>query len=195
MIGVLDYNVNNTVNANMVLASSSYTRPSNGNGRGTLQLTGGRTYVFYLGPVGTAVLQETDANNPTIVRDGTLALQQNSSFTVSQIAGNYAIETADLSGTAGEGVTGEIATDGAGAIPSGTVDVNTAGTIHSGVAIASTSSYSASSSPERGVIALNLGAPLNQARNFAVYVVSSTQAFVVETDSGQPSAGMLLRQF
>jgi len=191
--GVLDENFNSTLNPNVVLNGTSYTVAPNG--RGTLQLTGSRAYVFYLGATGTAVFQETDANSPTIVRDGTFALQQNASFAQSQITGNYAIGTADLSSATAEDIIGEIATDGAGHIPSGTLDINAAGTTHPGVAIASTSSYSASSSAERGVIALNLGAPLSQTRNFAVYVVSPTQAFVVETDGGQPSAGMLLRQF
>jgi len=197
--GVLDENFvtggSSTVNANVVLSGTSYTLPLNGNGRGTIQLTGARAYVFYLGPTGTAVFQEADANNPTIVRDGTFALQQNTPFSVSLIAGNYAIETADLSSTAGEGVTGQIAADGAGHIPSGIVDINTAGTTHAGVAVTSTSSYSASSSAERGVIVLSLATSPAQTRNFAVYVVSPTQAFVVGTDSGQPSAGMLLKQF
>jgi hypothetical protein len=195
--GVLDENFissgNDTVNANVVLSGTSYTLASNG--RGTIQLTGARAYVFYLASVNTAVFQEADANNPTIVRDGTFAHQQNASFALSQITGNYAIETADLSTTAGEGVTGQIATDGAGHISSGIVDINTAGTTHSGVAIGSTSSYSTSSSAGRGVMALGLATSPAQTRNFAVYVVDSTQAFVVQTDSGQPSAGTLQRQF
>ena len=190
--GVLDENFNSTVNADVVLSGTSYTLASNG--RGTIQLTGARAYVFYLGPVGTAVFQEADATNPTIVRDGTFALQQNASFALSQITGNYAIETADLSTTAGEGVTGEIATSGAGVIPSGTVDINTAGTTHSGVAI-NPSSYSTSSTAGRGIMALSLATSPAQTRNFAVYVVGPTQAFIVQTDPGQPSAGTLFRQF
>ena len=192
--GVLDQSVNG-MPLNMTWTGAMLPYSVNSTGRGTLSLTGGRTYVFYMGPAGTAVFQETDTINPTIVSDGTFAQQQNPSFALSQLAGNYAIETADLSSATPDVVTGDLGADGAGHISSGAVDVNTAGTTNSDVAIVSTSSYSTSSPAERGAIVMNLAGPLNQTRTFALYVVGPLRAFVVETDSGHTSAGALLKQF
>jgi len=190
--GALDENVSGTPNPNVVLSGTAYTVASSG--RGTLQLTGGRTYVFYLGPTGTAVFQETDANHPNIVSDGTFSLQQSGSFALSQVVGNYAVYTTGPPGAFAEGVTGQLAANGTGGVSSGIVDLNTAGSATAGVGI-TTGTYSVSSSAERGTLSLNLASPLSQTRNYAVYVVSSTQAFVVGIDSGRDSSGALLRQF
>jgi hypothetical protein len=186
--GVLDENSNGTPNANVLLSANTYTVASNG--RGTASFTGGRTYVFYLGPVGTAVFQETDATHAS---DGIFAKQQDISFALSQIAGNYAVATTGLSGAAKETISGGIAADGKGGVSSGAADVNRGGSTTIGVGV--TGSYSTSSSAERGVLTLNLASPLSQARGFGVYVVSPTQAFVLETDNGLLAAGFLLRQF
>ena len=190
--GALDENVSGTPTPNVVLSGTAYTVASSG--RGTLQLTGGRTYVFYLGPTGTAVFQETDANHPNIVSDGTFSLQQSGSFALSQVVGNYAVYTTGPPGAFAEGVTGQLAANGTGGVSSGIVDLNTAGSATAGVGI-TTGTYSVSSSAERGTLSLNLASPLSQTRNYAVYVVSSTQAFVVGIDSGRDSSGALLRQF
>jgi len=197
---VLDENLNGTPNPNVVLTGLNYTVASNG--RGTLTFSGGRTYVFYLGAIGTAILQETDTIHPNIASDGIFAQQQNASFALPQLSGTYAVDTSGLSGTSTEVITGDLTAavvNGAASIPSGTVDVNTGGATNADVGIAAGSSYSTSSSAERGTLTLNLASPLNQTRDFAIYVVSSTQAFLVEIDAGavpvRLAAGALLRQF
>jgi hypothetical protein len=197
---VLDENLNGTPNSNVVLSGLTYSVSANG--RGTLAFSGGRTYVFYIGPVGTAVLQETDSNNPNIADDGIFQTQQNASFSVSQLTGTYALATSGLSGASSEVIVGEIAAaivNGTPSIPSGNLDVNTAGATTTGVAIAAGSTYAASSSAERGTLTLNLASPLSQTRNFAIYVVGLTDVYIVEIDSGivpsRLAAGMLLRQF
>jgi hypothetical protein len=187
---VLDENLNGTPNPNVVLSGGAYQVASNGSG--TLSFSGGRTYVFFLGPVGTAIFQETDAGHAS---DGMFSFQQNNPFAVSQIAGNYAIATSGLSsGTTAETLTGEFGADGKGGVTSGAVDVNAGGMTNSGVAV-TTGSYSTSSSAERGTLALTLASPLSSTRNYAAYVVSSTQVFVMGIDSGRLAAGQLLRQF
>ena len=192
--GVLDENLNGTPSSNVVLSGVNYTVTSNG--RGTLTLNGGRTYVFYLGATGNAFFQETGTSHPNIANDGTFAQQQNASFALSQIAGTYALKTNGLSGASAETIIGELATNVSGGISAGAIDINTAGNSASAVAITpATNAFSTSSSAERGTLALTLGNPLNQTRNFAVYVVSPTQVFLVEIDSGQLAAGALLRQF
>jgi hypothetical protein len=190
--GVLDENLSGTPTPNVAF-NGTYTVDSSGSGRGMATFTGGRMYVFYLGPVGSAVFQEADAIHPNISSDGIFAQQQNTSFSQSQISGTYAINTSGLSGSSIEVISGELAANGAGVVSSGALDINTAGTLTPGETISGT--YAGSSSPERGTLTLNLLNPLVQTRTFAVYVVSSTQAFVVGTDTGRLAAGALSRQF
>jgi hypothetical protein len=161
------------------------------NGRGTATFTtAGRTYtfVFYLGPVGantTAVFQETDSG---IAGDGNFTLQQSAAFTLASIQGNYAIETSGISGSSMQVSSGQIAADGAGTIPSGNLDINTAGTLSSAQPV--TGSYSAPAATGRAVLTLNSSTP-----NYAAYIVSPTQVYILGMLSGQLAAGALLRQF
>lgn len=192
--GVLDENSSGTLNANAAF-NGSYTVASSG--RGTASFTGGRTYVFYLGSVGNAVFQETDSIHPT--SDGFLAQQQSAAFSQALIAGNYAIGSSGLSGSSVETVTGELAANGAGSVTSGAIDVNTGGTLSPGVT--PTGAYSASSAAERGTLTLTLPSPLNQTRNYAVYVITSPQTLpaqqliLIRIDAGLPANGSLFRQF
>lgn len=170
-------------------AGDSYTVASNGRGTATFT-TAGRTYtfVFYLGPVGgntTAVFQETDSG---IASDGNFTLQQSAAFTLSSIQSNYAIEASGTSGTSTQAFTGEFAADGAGAIKSGTIDVNTGGSLVPGQAV--TGSYSAPAATGRATLTLNSSSP-----NYAAYVISSTQVYILEMQTSQLASGALLRRF
>jgi len=188
--GVLDENLNGTPNPNVMLSGGNYAVSSSG--RGTTTFGGGRTYVFYLGTTGSAFFQETDAGHP--VSDGIFALQQNSSFSTSQISGHISVNTTGLSGATPEVIVGDFATGGTGAISSGILDNNTGGTTTTGIPIAATSLFSTSSSAERGTLALNLGNPVTPTRTYAVYVVDSTQVFIVEIDANL-AIGQLLKQY
>ena len=170
-------------------AGDSYTVASNGRGTATFT-TAGRTYafVFYLGPVGsntTAVFQETDS---AIASDGNFTLQQSAAFTLASMQGNYAIETSGVSGSSLQVSTGQIAANGAGTITSGNIDINTAGTLASAQPV--TGSYSAPATTGRAPLTLNSSTP-----NYAAYVVSPTQVYILGIQSGQLAAGALLRQF
>jgi hypothetical protein len=189
--GVLDEHLNGAPpNQNVMLSGGNYTVSSTG--RGTATFGGGRAYVFYLGTTGNAFFQETDAGHP--VSDGVFALQQNPSFSTSQISGNFSVSTAGLSGATPEVSAGDFATGGTGAISSGILDNNTGGTTSTGIPIAATSAFSTSSSAERGTLILNLGNPVTGTRTFAVYVVDTTDVFVVEIDSNF-AIGELLKQY
>jgi hypothetical protein len=161
------------------------------NGRGTLTfITAGRThtFVFYLGPVGantTAVLQETDSG---IAGDGNFTLQQSAAFTQASIQGNYAIDTSGASGANLQDSTGQLATDGKGAVTSGTLDTNTGGALATGQSV--TGSYSTPAANGRAILTLNSGA-----LNYAAYIVSPTQVYILGIKSGQLAVGALLRQF
>jgi len=170
-------------------AGDNYTVAPNGRGTATFT-TAGRTYtfVFYLGPVGsntTAVFQETDSG---ISSDGNFTLQQSGPFTLASIQGNYAIETSGVSGGALQVSTGQIGANGAGAITSGSIDTNTGGTLASGQAV--TGTYAAPAATGRATLTLN-----SATSNYAAYVVSPTQVYVLGILPAQPAAGALLRQF
>jgi len=196
--GELDENVNGTVTPALpfsLLSSSDPACPNlpgkyavASNGRGTMTfLTSSRTYslVFYLGATGSAVFQETDAGYTS---DGNFTLQQSGALTLASIQGNYAIETSGASGATPQVSTGQFGANGAGAITSGNVDINTGGTLASGQAV--TGSYTAPATNGRATLALNSSTP-----NYAAYVISPTQVYILGIQSGQLAAGALLRQF
>ena len=184
--GTLDENIGGAPNPNVAF-SGSYTVASNG--RGTATFTGGRTYVFYLGPTGSAVFQETDAIHPGISIHGMFIQQQTTAFTLASIQGNYSINSNGLSAGNGQVITGQLAANGAGAVISGAIDINTAGTLTPAEAV--TGTYLLPAANGRTTLVLN---PTGDNRNFAVYVVNSTQAIIVGIDS-RVAAGALLRQF
>ncbi len=189
--GVLDENVNGAPNANVAF-SGSYTVTPNGRG---MAFIGARSYVFYFGPVGSAVFQETDSIHAGVVVDGFFSKQLSSAFSLASIQGNYAVASSGLSASSSEVFLGQLKADGLGAIPSGiippnAIDINDAGTLTTGEAI--TGTYATSSSSERGTLTLN---PSTDNRNFAVYVVNGMQVILLGTDTGRLAAGELFRQF
>jgi len=192
--GVLDENSSGTLTANLAFTG---TYAVAANGRGTASFTGGRAYVFYLASLGSGVFQETDSIHPT--SDGIVARQQSATFSQALLAGNYALATSGLSGASVEVVTGEFAANGAGNVSSGAIDSNAGGTLSPGVAV--TGAYAASSAAERGTLTLTLPSPLNQTRNFAVYVINSPQTLpaqqviLIRIDAALPAAGTLFRQY
>jgi hypothetical protein len=172
--------------------AGTYTITSTGRGTATFA-TATRTYsvVFYIGPGATgsttAVVQETDSG---ITSDGMFAQQQSTPFTLASIQGNYAIATSGVSGSSGQDLTGQFGANGSGALASGAIDINTGGILTSGEAVAGT--YTTPAVNGRATIVLN---PSSDNRNFAGYVVSSTQVFVLGIDPGRVGVGALLRQF
>jgi hypothetical protein len=187
--GVLDENTSGAATPAVALsAGASYTLDPVVNGRGTLTFTtSSRTYtlVFYLGQTGSAVFQETDS---TITSDGLFAQQQLGSNPALSTQSSYALDASGLSGTSAQALVGQLTANGAGAISSGHLDINTAGTLTSGQTVSG--SYITPGSTGRTVLTLN-----PTAGNFAVYIVNSTQAFLFGIDSGRLAAGSLFRQF
>ena len=186
--GVLDENINGAVTPAVAFSSGSYTVAASGRGTATFT-TASRTYtlVFYLGATGNAVLQETDSG---IASDGIFAQQQSGAFSLTSIQGNYAIAVSGTSGSSRQVILGQVKADGAGTIPSGAIDINTDGTLTPGEAVSGT--YSAPAGSGRATLTLN---PSTDNRNFAVYVVSSTQVLMVGIDGGRVSSGALFKQF
>jgi hypothetical protein len=193
--GVFDENVNGTPSVANPFGGN-YTVTSNG--RGTASFTGGRKYVFYFGAAGSAVIQEIDTIHPGIAADGMFTQQQvpipPAAFSLASIIGNYAIGTNGLSGSNAQVITGQLAANGAGLVKSGAIDINTAGTLTAGEAVSGT--YILPASSGRSTLVLN---PLTDNRNFAVYIVNSTQVFVVGIDNAAApprlAIGTMYRQF
>ena len=170
-------------------AGDNYTVAPNGRGTATFT-TAGRTYtfVFYLGAVGTsttAVFQETDSG---IASHGLFTLQESAPFALASIQGNYAIDTSGATGGSLQVSTGQIGANGTGSITSGSMDINTAGALIAGQAV--TGSYTAPVATGRATLTLTSTIP-----NFAAYVVSPAQVYVLGIQSGQVAVGALLRQF
>jgi len=190
--GVVDENNNGVPIPSLPFQpNGSYTITPNGRGTATFA-TATRTYtlVFYLGPGGTnssAVLQETDSGANS---DGMFAQQQITPFTLASIQGNYAIATSGASGTSGQSITGQFGANGSGVLSSGVVDINTGGILTSGEAVSGT--YTTPAANGRSTIVLN---PSSDNRNFAGYVVSPTQVFILGIDPGRVGVGALFRQF
>jgi hypothetical protein len=192
--GELDENRNGTPTPAVAFVSNGsnagkYTVAPDGSGTLTFA-TAARTYtlLFYLGPGGaasTAVLQETDSG---ITSDGNFTTQQTAAFTAASLSGNYALEISGISAATLQVISGQIAADGAGTIPSGKIDINTAGAVLSAQAV--TGTYSAPAATGRTTLALNAGS-----LNYAAYIVSPTQVYLIGIQSGQLAAGALLRQF
>jgi hypothetical protein len=188
--GVLDENVNGVATLNQTFSSavpSTYTVAANG--RGTATFTAAShpySLVFYLSGPGTAVVQEVDSGRTS---NGSFLQQQSTAFSLTSIKGSYAVQTTGLSSTSAQTITGQVSADGAGAISSGNLDINTAGTPASESV---TGTYSAPAASGRATLTLN---PSTDNRNFAVYIVNSTQAFVVGIDAGRLASGAMYLRF
>jgi hypothetical protein len=115
--------------------------------------------------------------------------QQTTAFTLASIQGNYSISSNGLSAGNGQVISGQMAANGAGAVTSGAIDIDTAGTLTPAEAVSGT--YLLPAASGRTTLVLN---PSGDNRNFAVYIVNSTQAIIVGIDS-RVAAGALLRQF
>jgi hypothetical protein len=188
--GVLDENANGTATQNMVFSNGSYAVASTGRGAATFT-AGGHTYnlVFYLSTPGNAVVQETDSGRTS---DGSFAQQQTTAFSLASIQGSYALQTTGLSPASPpspQTIAGPLVANGAGAIPSGPIDINSAGTPASETV---SGTYSLPASNGRAMLTLN---PSTDNRNFAVYVVNSTQVFVVGIDAGRLASGAMYKRF
>jgi hypothetical protein len=190
--GVLDQNANGTPTTNVTFSNGSYTVASNGRGTATFTMTPNQTFVFYLSAAGSAVFQETDSS---MADDGIFIQQQSAPFSLAsptQVS-NYALQTAGLSGASLQTIAGQVTANGSDAIPSGTIDINTAGTLTTAQAL--TGTYTSPATNGRATLTLTSS---TSSRTFAIYVVNSTQVFVVESDpasSALLASGALYRRF
>jgi hypothetical protein len=148
--------------------------------------------VFYLGATGNGVLQEQETY-PGYTSDGIFTQQQSGA----SIQGTYAIDSNGLSGASAQVFLGQLKADGAGGIPSGTIDINTGGTLSLLQIVNTSSNLSTYSINANGRATLQLN-PSTDNRNFAGYVVNSTQVIILGIDAASAArlaSGAMYRQF
>jgi hypothetical protein len=190
--GVLDENVSGVATPNVAISSGSYLVSVNGRGTATFTTgTGGKTYnlVFYLSTPGNAAVQEAD---PGRTGDGSFLQQQSTTFS---LGSSYALQTTGLSANSIQTIAGQVQVSAttAGTISSGTLDINTAGTLTTGQGV--TGTYSALAANGRATLTLTSSI---DSRNFAVYIVNSTHVLLIGTDAtsaARLASGAMFRQF
>jgi hypothetical protein len=189
--GVLDENVNGAATPSVTFPSGTYTVSSNGRGTATFATASpshSYSLVFYLSGTGSAVVQEIDSSRTS---DGSFVQQQAAVF---PLGSNYAIQTTGLSATSAQTIAGQIqlSPTTAATISSGNLDINTAGTF---LTESVTGSYSAPAANGRDTLTLNPPSPSTDTHAFTVYIVNSTQAFVVGIDAGRLASGTMYLRF
>jgi hypothetical protein len=186
--GILDENNGGSVTSGTAF-SGTYTLDASG--RGTLTFSNNFTYIFYIVSTVKAVIQETD---PSIVADGLLLGQQGGPFTLASLQGRYALNLNGLTAAGEEDFVGQLATDGAGNVKSGLLDINDFGGLLP--AEPNSGTYGSVASNGRATMVLN---PSTDNRNFVLYFVNSpsqgSQVFVMGTDSTRLATGSLYKQF
>ena len=161
--------------------------------RGTLSLTtsaGTSTYKFAIGANGETEFIEFDATG--IVGSGVIDIANSSSFNTASVTGPYVFGYygADANNER-VGYAGLFVADGAGNITSGSLDINDFGTAS---ALSNATGTYTVSGTGRGTMAMTVG---GQTFNYAFYVVTGTEIFVVSTDpvlTHPRMTGLLLSQ-
>ena len=186
--------INDGGNNSQGTASGTFQAPD-GNGHGTATLTysspaiGTRTYAYDIISANRVVLIETDTSGATVGE----ADLQSATFTTSSLSGSYAFFLNGMS--QGFGMVGQLTADGQGNISSSDSVENNFGALASGSFPGTyVSSPTVGSVTVNGRFVMTATEPSLFADNFVVYLVSPTQAFIMETDSDQLTFGELLTQ-
>jgi len=188
--GMLDQNSGGTVTSVSSLGAGSYTFDLPGTtGRGTLSIPG-HSYVFYMVAPGTAVIQETTSG---VVAHGSLVQPQGGPFTLASLRVSYALS---LTGTNAAGkeedFVGQLTSNGAGTVTSGSLDTNSFGTSNFGTTQTGVTEVGTYLPVPAGTLRATM--PLTTV-NFVLYFVSPTQVFALDTDATDIAVGSLYEQF
>ncbi len=189
--GVLDTNEGGvTVQLDQTLTASGYSVDVNLGRIGSFTLVAGTTtynFAAYAASSGAIEIIELDAHTVA----GGLALPQSST---AQPQGNFALNFTGLGNSSGyypQDVAGQI-TAGAGGTASGSLYVNSKGTLTSGAAFVSGTTIGTPASNGRGIATVKTSAfsfPV------AYYAVDGNTVLMVETDSARVLTGAFGRQF
>jgi len=168
-------------------------------GRGTMNLTNGATYIFYMiaasgaGGSPIATLQESaSASDSSSVRHGMLVQQSGLPSTANPLSGSYALILGGHTSGKEEDIVGQLTANASGSFTSGTLDINSFGVTTGATGEAVTGTFAAISSNGRGVMTLN---PTSDNRILVLYFVSPTQALIMSTDTTRLAVGSVYKQF
>ena len=154
-----------------------------GDNRGTLVITssqGTYSYAFALNS-NASVARMIEIDNSGIRGAGVIKLQDPIAFSNTAIAGGYALNLTGADFTGGRiGVLASIFPSGSGFISGSSLDVNDAGSLLP-TFIDFTGAYNITSNG-RGTLSLNLPGFGSGTFNFAIYVVSASELFLVSAD-------------
>jgi hypothetical protein len=187
--GTLDQNSGGAVTSAATLSGAySIAAGDAAFGRGTLTI-GGHSYVFYMiapwTSQGSAFIQETTSG---VVGLGSMLQPQGGPFVATSFNGSYALSLAGQNATPRQqNFVGQLTSNGAGNVTSGSLDINNFGATQTGVAEVGTY-IPVPAGTLRGTMALTTG-------NFVLYLVSPTQFYVLGTNSTGVAVGSLYKQF
>ena len=183
--------INDGGNYGQVTATGTFQSPDV-NGHGTATITYGAnalTYAYDIISASRILLVELDTNGATIGE----ADLQTATFTAGSLSGNYAFLLSQP--LLGFGMVGQVVADGLGNITSSDSVENNFGSLASGTFPGNyTLSPTVAGVTLNGRFVMTATEPSAFADNFVVYLVSTTQAFVMETDSDQLTFGQLVTQ-
>lgn len=183
--GVLDENDAGSVSQDVFFAGA-YSIPATDLGRGTASLTtseGTVDFIFYMVTDKTAFVVGA---NTSSVQGGKLVAQ--SPFSKSSFQGNLALSFRGFDTLGEVGQLSDFSTDGSGTL-TGNEDINDAGTLTTNVTLSGTYSIGQNG---RGQLTTSAGGIVS---TFNIYVVDSSEAFLIGIDSNNTVFGSTARQF
>jgi hypothetical protein len=188
--GTVDIN-SGGVASTATIISGTYHVGTDGRGNATVVTSGGTVnWQFALVNHSRAFVERFDSGVQSA--SGVLDLQDASQFTLAGITGNYAFNLSGANAGNQPGslaMAGAFASNGAGVISGGALDVNSAGSPSAGLSLAG--AYLAPDTSGRGTMTLN---STFGPQNLVYYVVDATHVKVVETDAGAQLAGDIYKQ-
>jgi hypothetical protein len=186
--GQSDLNDSGTVLAKTITGGSLIAPDSNGRGTGAIDFAAVTfNYAYYVVSASKLVFIQVD-NQDRVV--GTAELQSGQSFSSTSLAGAYAFSLGGVNAGGAVAEAGQFTTSGVNL--SGEVTENNGGTgVVTAGAVLSGSNLGIVSNG-RGTMTLN-SVPTGT-ENFVFYMVSTSKAFVLETDTTQVTSGELLTQ-
>jgi hypothetical protein len=157
------------------------------NGRGTIALSSGASFAYYLVRPGVVRLVETDL---LFVLGGTAYAQgAGSTFTNSALGGAFVFNTGGASLSGSFTAAGEFATDGNGNFISGVADANDSGSATFGALAGSGYSFNNSA---RGTIAIPAGPVFMSGMNLMVYLVDPNLNLLDPNGAGAGGGALIL---
>jgi|SRR5579885_480271 len=180
--GAEDLNDAGTISANAAFTGTASTVDANG--RGTASFTSGlgtSNFAFYVVTADEVAFVSLDFPSPAL--SGVAGRQSSSSFGLSSLSGDYTFFLGGASTLGADVDVGRVTSDANGNLNGGVFDENDAGTLAQNQGF--TGTYTMASNG-RGTVTLTSGLGTS---TFALYMISSNRAFLVETDTTAITVG------